>query len=46
VDNPAATTGQESHHVEVKGTVNAKARTVHIESIKVLEPDVAKCKAN
>ena len=43
VDNPSSTTGQESHRVEVTGTVDAKAGTIHIASVKVLEEYVAKC---
>jgi hypothetical protein len=43
VDNPAATEGQESHKVEIAGTIDAKARTIHVASLKVLEPYVAKC---
>lgn len=43
VDNPDAGKGQESHHIEVTGTVDAKAKTIHVASIKVLEKYVAKC---
>ena len=43
VDNPSSTTGQESHRVEVAGTIDAKAGTIHVASVKVLEEYVAKC---
>ncbi len=43
VDNPKATEGQESHRVEVTGTIDAAAGTIHVASLKVLEQYVAKC---
>jgi hypothetical protein len=43
VDNPEATKDQESHRVEVVGVVNAANKTIHVESVKVLEKYVAKC---
>jgi hypothetical protein len=43
VDNPAAAGGQESHYVEVTGTADRATKTLHMESIKVLEEYKAMC---
>jgi len=43
VDNPEATTDQESHRIEVVGVVHAENKTIHVESVRVLEKYVAKC---
>lgn len=43
VDNPKVTDGIESDYVEMVGTIDAAAKTVHVDSVKVLEKYVAKC---
>ena len=43
VDNPKPTKGLESDYVEVQGTLNAAAKTVHVDSVRVLEKYAAKC---
>jgi len=43
VDNPKPTRGIESDYVEVSGTLDARAKTVHVESVRVLEKYAAKC---
>ena len=43
VDNPKVTDGSESDYVEMVGTIDAAAKTVHVDSVKVLEKYVAKC---
>jgi hypothetical protein len=43
VDNPEATKDQESHRIELVGVINAANKTIHVESVKVLEKYVAKC---
>jgi hypothetical protein len=43
VDNPKVTEGIESDYVEMVGTVDAAAKTVHVDSVRVLEKYVAKC---
>ena len=43
VDNPDATKGQESHRVEVTGTIDEAKKTIHVGSVKVLQEYVAKC---
>ena len=43
VENPESTRDQESHRVEVVGVVNAANKTIHVDSVKVLETYVAKC---
>jgi hypothetical protein len=43
VDNPEKTTGIESDYVEFTGTMNADAKTVHVDSVKVKSKYVAKC---
>lgn len=43
VENPESTKDQESHRIEVVGVVNAANKTIHVESIKVLEKSVASC---
>ncbi|HEY1435660.1 MAG TPA: hypothetical protein VGG65_09810 [Thermoanaerobaculia bacterium] len=45
VDNPKPTKGIESDYVEFEGTWNAAAKTVHVDSVRVLEKYVAKCGA-
>lgn len=46
VDNPEITRDQESHHVEIVGTIDEDKRTIHVTSVKVLEKYVAKCAAH
>jgi len=43
VDNPKPTKGLESDYVEVQGTLDAAAKTVHLDSVRVLEKYVARC---
>lgn len=43
VDNPKPTKGIECDYVEVQGTLNAGAKTVHVDTVRVLEKYVAKC---
>jgi hypothetical protein len=43
VDNPEKTRGIESDHIEFVGTMNAEAKTVHVDSVTVKEKYVAKC---
>ena len=43
VTNPEAAKGQESHYVQVAGTVDADAHTLTVNSVKVLKEYVAKC---
>jgi hypothetical protein len=43
VDNPKVTDGVESDYVEMVGTIDAAAKTVHVDSVRVLEKYVAKC---
>jgi hypothetical protein len=43
VDNPKAAEGIESDYVEMVGTIDAAAKTVHVDSTRVLEKYVAKC---
>jgi hypothetical protein len=43
VDNPKVTRGIESDYVEMIGTIDAAAKTVHVDSVRVLEKYVAKC---
>jgi hypothetical protein len=43
VDNPKPTRGLESDYVEMSGMMNAETKTVHVDSIRVLEKYVAKC---
>jgi hypothetical protein len=43
VDNPKLTDGIESDYVEMAGTIDAAAKTVHVDSVRVLEKYVAKC---
>jgi hypothetical protein len=43
VDNPNVADGIESDYVELVGTVDAAAKTVHVDSVRVLEKYVAKC---
>ena len=43
VDNPKAAEGIESDYVEMVGTVDDAAKTVHVDSVRVLEKYVAKC---
>lgn len=43
VANPEAARGQESHYVEVSGTVDARGKILRVESVKMLERFVAKC---
>ena len=43
VENPKATEGIESDYVEMVGTIDATAKTVHVDSVRVLEKYVAKC---
>ena len=45
VSNPGVTRGQECDHVQVTGTLDEKARTIRVATIKVLDPYVAKCDA-
>ena len=43
VMNPEAVKGQESHYVEVRGTIDAQAGTLTVSAVKVLKEYVAKC---
>lgn len=43
VENPEAGRGQESHYIEVVGTLNAGKKTVRLASLKVLKEYVASC---
>ena len=43
VDNPKPTRGLESDYVEMSGTLNAGTKTVHVDSVRILEKYVAKC---
>ena len=43
VDNPKVSDGIESDYVEMVGTIDASAKTVHVDSVRVLEKYVAKC---
>jgi hypothetical protein len=43
VDNPKPTKGLESDYVEFAGTLNAEKKTVHVDSVRVLEKYAAKC---
>ena len=43
VDNPKPTRGLESDYVEMTGALNASAKAVHVDSIRVLEKYVARC---
>jgi hypothetical protein len=43
VENPRPTKGLESDHVELAGTLNVGAKTVHVDSVRVLEKYVARC---
>lgn len=43
VDNPKATEGKESDRIEVTGTIDAAAGTIHVASLKVLQVYVSKC---
>lgn len=43
VDNPDVAKGQESHYVEVAGSLNAEKQTLHVASVKVLKEYVASC---
>jgi len=43
VDNPDVAKGQESHYVEVAGSLNAEKQTLHLASVKVLKEYVASC---
>lgn len=43
VDNPNPPRGLESDDVEMSGTMNAETKTVHVDSIRVLEKYVARC---
>ena len=43
VENPKVADGIESDYVEMVGTVDAAAKTVHVDSVRVLEKYVAKC---
>jgi hypothetical protein len=43
VDNPKVTKGLESDLVEVRATLDAATKTVHVDSVRVLEKYVAKC---
>lgn len=45
VANPDAAKGQESHHVQVAGSIDARGETLTVSSVKVLEEYVAKCLA-
>ncbi len=44
VDNPKPTKGIESDYVEVHGTLNDAAKTVHVDTVRVIESYVAKCR--
>ena len=43
VDNPKPTKGIESDYVEVHGTRNEAAKTVHVDTVRVIETYVARC---
>lgn len=43
VANPDAAKGQEGHYVQITGTTDASAKTVHVASVTVLKSYVAKC---
>ncbi|HTY42285.1 MAG TPA: hypothetical protein VMH79_10470 [Thermoanaerobaculia bacterium] len=43
VENPKPTRGIECDYVEVVGTLNAGAKTVHVDSVRVLEKYAAQC---
>src|SRR5262245_11715555 len=43
VDNPKPTKGLESDYVELAGTLNAEKKTVHVDSVRVIEKYAAKC---
>ena len=43
VTNPETAKGQESHYVQVKGTIDAQAHTLTVSSVDVLKEYVAKC---
>ena len=43
VENPKPTKGIESDYVEVRGTLDAAAKTVHVDAVHVLEKYAAKC---
>jgi hypothetical protein len=43
VDNPEGFRGQESHHVQISATLDKSGKSVHVASLKVLEPYVASC---
>lgn len=43
VDNPAVAAGQESHYVEVAGTIDTAKKTLRVASVKVLKEYVASC---
>jgi len=43
VANAKPTRGIESDYVEMTGTFDARAKTVHVDSVRVLEKYVAKC---
>ena len=43
VDNPKVAEGIESDYVEMVGSIDPAAKTVHVDSVRVLEKYVAKC---
>jgi hypothetical protein len=43
VDNPEQARGQESHYVRIHGTVDPDVKTVHVDSVEVLQTYVASC---
>jgi hypothetical protein len=43
VANPDAAKGQESHYVQVVGSIDAPGKTLRVKSVKVLEEYVAMC---
>lgn len=43
VENPEVASGQESHYVQVAGTVAANGKTIRLGSVKVLETYKASC---
>ena len=43
VENPEAASGQESHYVQVAGTLDGQGKTLHVSSVKVLETYKASC---
>lgn len=43
VDNPKVAAGIESDYVEMTGTVDTAAKTLHVDSVRVLEKYAAKC---